>query len=133
MEEGGLPGESPPFCHKGGGERVAHCLDTYSPCRESHSITLAFRVRRLVDSAREPDDRVNHPCLFVRSFVFFVPFVILALLSSPSLPVVVQIRGRIAGPPPPSLLRYVPSVLSREYCSIFFPRRLASNCAYPRC
>ena len=43
------------------------------------------------------------------------------------LPVVAQIRGRIAGPPP-SPLRYAPSILSRAEFSIFFPRRLASNC-----
>ena len=66
-------------------------------------------------------------------FLFFsIPFIILAPLSSPSLPVVTQIWGHIAGPPP-SPLRYVPSFISREELSIFFPRRLASNCAYPRC
>ena len=44
----------------------------------------------------------------------------------PSLPVVTQIRGHIAGPPPslpPSPQRYVPSFLSRNELSIFFPRR----------
>ena len=66
-------------------------------------------------------------------FLFSVPFLILALLSSPSLPVVTQIRGHIAGPPPPSPLRCVPSFLSREEFSIVFPCRLASNCTYPRC
>ena len=54
-------------------------------------------------------------------------------LLSRSLPVVTQIRGRIVGAPPPSPLRYVPSFLSREEFNIFFPRRLASNCTYPRC
>ena len=58
--------------------------------------------------------------------LFFITSIILALLSR-SLPVVTQIRGDIAGPPPPSPLRYVPSFLSREELSIFFPRRLASN------
>ena len=48
-------------------------------------------------------------------------------------PIVTQIRGHIVGPPPPSPLRYVPSFLSREDFSIFCPRRLASNCNYPRC
>ena len=46
-----------------------------------------------------------------------------------------RVRGRTAGPLP-SQPRYVPSFflfLSREELSIFFPRRLASNCAYPRC
>ena len=44
---------------------------------------------------------------------FSPPFIILALLS-PSLPVVTQTRGDIAGPPLPSPLRYVPSFSSRE-------------------
>ena len=56
----------------------------------------------------------------VYTYIFFIPFVILALLS-PSLPVPTQIRGHIAGPPPPSPLRYVPSFLSREECSMFLP------------
>ena len=64
-------------------------------------------------------------CLF---FPPLIPFIILALLSR-SLPVVTQIRGRIVGPPPPSPLRFVPSFLSREEFSIFFPLRLALNCA----
>ena len=62
----------------------------------------------------------------LQHFVFFIPFVILAPLSR-SLSVVTQIRGHIAGPPPPSPLRHVPLFLSREEASIFFPRRLASN------
>ena len=41
-------------------------------------------------------------------FFFFIPFIVFALLSL-LLPVVPQIRGHIAGPPPPSPLRYVPS------------------------
>ena len=63
---------------------------------------------------------------------FSIPFISLALLSR-SLPAVTQIRGHIAGPRPPSPRRYAPSFLSREVFSILFPRRLASNCAYPRC
>ena len=50
-------------------------------------------------------------------FFFLIPFVILALLSL-SLPVVSQIRGHLAGPPP----WYVPSFLSRERFSSIFPR-----------
>ena len=47
---------------------------------------------------------------------------------SPTYVVVSQIRGRIGGPssPPPSAVR--PSFFLREKFSIFFPRRLASNC-----
>ena len=48
--------------------------------------------------------RVHKPCTPVQSIVFNIhppiPFVILALLL-PSLLVVTQIRGHIAGPPPP--------------------------------
>ena len=49
---------------------------------------------------------------------FLIPlFIILAPLSR-SLPVVTQIRGHIAGPPPPFPLWHVPSFLSREEVSI---------------
>ena len=51
--------------------------------------------------------------LLCGSFFFSVPFIILTLLSR-SLPVVTQIRGHIAGPPPSSPLRYMPSFSSRE-------------------
>ena len=71
-------------------------------------------------------------CFFFLFFFFFIPFIILALRFSCSLAVVTQIRGRIAGPPPPSPLRYVPSFLSREQCSTFLPRQLASNCRAPQ-
>ena len=37
---------------------------------------------------------------YIYIYIFCIPFVILALLS-PSLPTVTQIRGDIAGPPPP--------------------------------
>ena len=54
---------------------------------------------------------------YVYTYVFvFIPFVILAL-SSPSLPVVTQIRGNIrsgSSPPLPTTVRLVPRVLSRE-------------------
>ena len=72
--------------------------------------------------------------LVLVSFFFPIPFIVFALLSLPPL-VVTQIRGHIAGSSPPSPLRwYVPSFLSREEdFSTFFPRRLASNCAYARC
>ena len=61
-------------------------------------------------------------------FSFLIPFITLAVLS-PSLPVVTQIRGHIAAPPPhPPPPRYVPSFLSREEFSIVFLRGLAANC-----
>ena len=84
-----------------------------------------------------------HICLakntsFLFTYLFFHPIYCPRTMLSSSLPVVTtavvaQIRGYIAGLPPPSPLRYLPSFLSREQFSIFFPRRLASNCTYPRC
>ena len=71
-------------------------------------------------------------CLIISSFLFQS-----YLLSSPfcflSLLVVTQIRGHIAGsfPPLPTTVRAL-HFLSREDFSSFFPRRLGSNCAYPR-
>ena len=57
-------------------------------------------------------------------FFFFIPSIILAL-PSPSLPVVVlivpQIQGHIAGPPPPSPLRYVSSVFIARRVQYFLP------------
>ena len=68
------------------------------------------------------------PFLFLFSFCI-IPFNILALLLLlRSRPVVTQIPGRIAEPPSPAPLRYVPFFLSREEFNIFFPRRLPSNC-----
>ena len=45
-----------------------------------------------------------------------------------------QIRGHIAGSSSPSPLRFVPCIFIAErlHFSTFFPRRLASNCAYIR-
>ena len=83
---------------------------------------------------------VNQKCLVAQkrqyffSFLFFFPS---HLLSSPfyhlSLLVVTQIRGHVAGssPPVPTTVRAL-HLLSREDFSSFLPRRLASNCAYPR-
>ena len=86
--------------------------------------------------------RMFYPAVFVRPpahfffllfFFFFHPMhFIFALLFSLPL-VVTQIRGHIAGssPPLPTTVRAL-HFLSRFYFSSFFPRRLASNCAYPR-
>ena len=52
-------------------------------------------------------------------FFFSIPFIILALLS-PSLPVVTQIRS-LAGPPPPSPPRYVPSFFIARRTQHFLP------------
>ena len=59
--------------------------------------------------------RLLRPCYSLSIYIFFsfIPLIILVLLSR-SLPVATQIRGHIAGPPPPSQLRYVPSFLARE-------------------
>ena len=65
-------------------------------------------------------------------FFFFIPFIILALLS-PSFPVVTQIRGHIAGPPPPSPLRYMPSfsiaiIIQHALSTLVHPRRITNVC-----
>ena len=76
-------------------------------------------------------------CTFFSLLFFLLFFSIPFILSSPfcslSLPVVTQIRGHIAGssPPLPTTVRAL-HFLSQENFSCFFPRRLASNCAYPR-
>ena len=67
-------------------------------------------------------------CISFFPHPIYYPFTTLALPPSS----ITQIRGHIAGPPAPSALRYMPKILSRE-SSIFFPRRFASNCTYPRC
>ena len=69
--------------------------------------------------------------------IFSFHFIIFALLFSFSLSFLVlmtQIRVHMAGSCPPSSLRFVPCIFSREdfWSSPFFPRRLSSNCAYPR-
>ena len=66
--------------------------------------------------------------------LFFIPFIILALLSLPSLPLVAQIRGRIAGPPPPSSPRHAPSFFIARKTQHFLPSSTRVElCAYPRC
>ena len=67
----------------------------------------------------------------VRSTIFFSYSVWCRRPSFLSLLVMIQLRGHIAGPSHPISLRFVPCILSRED-SLFFHRRLVSNCAYPR-
>ena len=64
-----------------------------------------------------------HSCLF--SLFFSFSFFVLRRTSDPGSP------SRLLSALPE--LQCVPSCLSRECLSPFFPRRLASNCAYPRC
>ena len=63
---------------------------------------------------------------------FFRPHVLSSPFFSLSLLVVSQILGHIAGSSPPPHYGSCLAFLSREDFSPFFPRRLASNCAYPR-
>ena len=58
--------------------------------------------------------------------IYYSPFFSLSPL------VVIQIRGHIVGSSPPSLIWFVPCFFIARNFSSFFPRRLASNCAYPR-
>ena len=100
-------------------------------------------------------DGMTAVVLSTRTFLFFspIPFIVFVLLLQLPLYLVIttvpvvyimrqsrvaQIRGHKAGSSPPSpLLCYTTygaclAFLSREKLSIFFPRRMASNCAYTR-
>ena len=63
--------------------------------------------------------------LFIYFYPIYYPRTTLALPPSNN-----SDPGSHSGPSSPSPLRYVSSFLSREEFSIFFPRRLASNCAF---
>ena len=60
--------------------------------------------------------RIGRGSCFLSLVFFFFPLYCLftVVVLSSSLPVVTQIRGHIAAPPPPFQLRHVPSFLSRE-------------------
>ena len=62
------------------------------------------RVKRTAGGARAGWRRSSseHKKKYQVRFLFFILFIILALLSSRSFLAVTQIRGHIAGPPPPS-------------------------------
>ena len=70
--------------------------------------------------------------IYTSKYIFSIPFTIFALLFSlpPSRNSDPGSHGRLFSPPTHggSCLAF----LSREDFSSFFPRRLASNCAYPR-
>ena len=76
-------------------------------------------------TAARPGARVavKTDILFIFLMFFCVPFIILALMLSPSLPVVTQIRGHIySGPCPPSPPHYDCTCLQfyRENISAYF-------------
>ncbi|CAN0483000.1 unnamed protein product [Laminaria digitata] len=95
----------------------------------------APQLRSSVSLTQTPTSRPQEKTLTPSRNVFFLFFCFPShLLSShfclsPSI-VVTQIRGHKAGrlfSPLPTTVSYVPSFLSREEFSTFFPRRLASN------
>ena len=71
--------------------------------------------------------------IFSKHFFFFPSHLLSSPFCSLSLLVVIQIRGHTAGcsSPIPTAVRAL-HFLSREDFSSFFPRRLASKCAYLR-
>ena len=70
----------------------------------------------------------------IHLFIFFRPIYYLrpSILSPPIKIVVTQIRGHIAGSSPLSTAVRALHFFSRQDFSSFFPRQLASNCAYQR-
>ena len=64
--------------------------------------------------------RLAHLCCD-QAFFLRIPFIVLALVLSRSLPVASEIRGHTAGPPLPSPLRYVPSYLITRRTQHFLP------------
>ena len=98
------------------------CFDR--PQAGCHPLLASRRRRRII-----PVPRHYLYSAYLIFFVLIIPFISSHYPLSRSLQVVTQIRGHIAGPLPPSpqKVQYVPSVLSLEDFSIFFPRRLVSN------
>ena len=99
-----------------------------SRCRNRGRVPLINNIRSVstmttADSAVHISERLTYYLLVVvfkilvyiplQHYFFFIPFIIPAPLSR-SLPVVTQIRGHKAGPPPPSPLLHVPSFFHRE-------------------
>ena len=95
---------------------------------ETAGITYQFYM----EQGRERLEEVWQQRPYQKSaFFFLVPSIIFALILSLSRSVdVTQVQGHSRGSFPPSRLLYVPSFLSREDFSPFFPRQLASisNC-----
>ena len=83
------------------------------------------------DVMLSPSQAVAKSAFFFFFFLFFPSHLLSSHFCLSSSIVVTQIRGHKAGSSPPSPLRYVPSLLSREEFIAFFPRRLESNSAYP--
>ena len=90
-----------------------------------------YNIGRTGRSARKEDDVLEFFCPIPPTgtkFALFSP-----AFSRFCLLFVIQVRGHIKGIPPPSPLRCLPLFLSRYISfSIFFPRRLAPNCAKAR-
>ena len=75
---------------------------------------------------------INSVCVCFFCFFFHPIYHLRPSFLSPSYAVVTQIRSHIAGSSPlPTTVRAL-HFFSREDFSCFFPRRLASNCSYPR-
>ena len=104
-----------------------HVWNTCFVVKRLPKISAALSISSLVyyvtlNTKRE--HRIPLTSFFSLSHVYHLPY------CSHSLPFMTQIRGYIAGTPPPSSLRRMPSFFFREELSTFFPRRLALNCVY---
>ena len=94
---------------------------------------LLLFSHELASSSPWSEDRLQSHFVFFFSFDHRPFYYVCTVPSHSPYPDVTQIQGNQAGSSPPSPLRYAPSFLLREDSSYFFPRRLASNGAYPRC
>ena len=110
------------------------CSRLTSGWRKGHDEPRGWLIGQCVYEVYRPHEYKDYYIIpwYVPVFpVFFHPIYCFRPTSPPA-SLSCQIRGHIAGTPPP-LLRCVPSFLSREEFSIFFSRRLTSNRAYTRC
>ena len=79
----------------------------------------------------QPFPKFGTICAGVHYTFFFPSRLISAPFFSLYLLVVTQIRGHIAGSPPPYPLRFVPCTFIARRLQPFLPSSTPSNCAYP--
>lgn len=119
----------------------------FAICKLSRTLQIPEKVPCAVDSAAATvfitsprhitATSLLHSLRFSDIYIYLVDFshpvyVVSMPYFSGSVSFVTQTRDHIAGTLPPYLQRSMPSTLTREEYSIFFPRRHRSNYAYTR-